>query len=760
MDKLSPADALAFIDRVETGAKQPTPEMDKLAQDLRSGYAPRIAAVRAVSPTALQHLIQDYFPHIWKDPEAAVSWYARILGRRPLKGPASFLKGRTIPTTSEGVAAGLEPVTYNPVELTLLKYHEMDRYVMGQKIFQEFKDKGLAQFSRSDIPPEGYAKINDRVANVVEYRPTTKSNGDPGAPERVLRGHWYVQEDAARVLNNFLSPGLDRFKWFRALRWVGNNVNMAQLGLSGYHFTFTMIDAGTSKLSLGIEQVAQGKPKGLVTMARGIAGTPFANQIEAYYKGSKVLREYTKPGSVGADYAKIVDALLAAGGRTEMPKIFKNSSLANFFTSIRAGNYPGAVLRAPFAALEAVSYPLMQNIVPRIKLGVFSDMALHEFERLGPTATRDQIRASMGKIWDSVDNRMGELVYDNLFWNRSLKDLSFLSVRAVGWNLGTIRELGGAMAVDSPTFISRARAGAPIITRKIAYLVALPITVGLMGALYQKLKTGKNPESLRDYFYPRTGKMLPDGTEERVNFPSYLKDIGSYSRNPLVTVGHKLHPMWSTVIDMLKNKDFYGAEIRNPDDPLVKQISQEAEFIGKTFIPFSVRGSQKRAGANESLVPKAESFMGLMPISPEIARTPAQNKIMEYSMRRMPQGAKTPEEQARFELRKETEALVQNPGDLAKAKAQLLQEQKEGKLTRGQRQYQANKLRFETQQMNLGNSKSSAQWLWRFKHLDVGEAQHVYDLSTPSERKVFDQELKRKQHKAGIKRDVFGEITE
>ncbi len=748
MDRLSKPASLDFINRVELGHAQSTPELNSLQSSLRNEFNNRVREVRALGTGKLQHVMQDYFPHIWKDPDAAVSWYARILGKRPLKGPASFLKRRSVPTTVDGVSAGLQPVTWNPIELSLLKFHEMDRYVMGQKIFSEFKDKGLAQFSRSDIPPKGYAKIDDRIANVVEYRPTTTASGAPGAPERVLRGHYYAQEDAARMINNFLSPGLDKFKWFRGIRWMGNTMNLAQLGLSGYHFLFTMIDSSTGKLALGIEQLARGDIlKGVGSVARGVAGIPGINQLEYFLKGNKVLKEYTKPGSVGGDYAKIVDGLLASGGRVEMPQIFKNNSLENFMTAIRTGNYPGAVIRAPFAAIQAVSHPLMQEVVPRLKLGSFTDMARYEIEKMGPNVTRDQIRQNLGKIWDSVDNRMGEMVYDNLFWNRTLKDLSFLTVRAVGWNLGTIRELGGGV-LDSAKIISRLKKGEPVMTRRMAYVMALPITVGTMGAMYQYMKTGKGPEELRDYFYPKTGQTLPDGTPERVNFPSYLKDIVSYKMHPLKTLTNKLHPMWSELSQMLENKDYYGAQIRNPDDPLVKQVEQELGFVAKNFIPFSVRGAERRVGAKESPETKAESFFGIMPISPEIARTKAQNRIIEFAREKAPIGGHTPEEQERHEFNRDIESQLQSPKDYQKIQQDLVKSMREGKLTRGQMLYQQSKLNFERQQMASGKTKSDAQWLWRFNHLSPQQASVVYELSTPQEKKLFDRAYQLKLRKA------------
>lgn len=726
MGKWNKNQSLQFIDKVESGSTtQLSPELQKTASGLRQAFNDRVREVRSLGTGKLQHVIQDYFPHIWKQPDPAASIIARILGKRPLVGPKSFLKQRTIPRTVDGISAGLEPVSWNPIDLSLLKIHEMDRYVMGQKIIQEFKDKGLAQFSRSDIPPAGYAKINDNIANVIEYRPTTKADGTPGAPERILHGHWYAQEDAARVLNNYLSPGLERFAWYRALRWFGNNLNMANLGFSAYHFMFSMIDTSTSKLSLGLEQVIQGKFKeGAKNIGKGIGGIPMANQLEAYLKGSKVLQEYSKPGSVGGEYTKIVDALLAGGGRVEMPQIFQNSTLKNFFDAAKSGNYPGAVLRAPFAAIHAAAYPLMNVAIPRLKLGVFSDMARHEMERIGPSVTRDQFRASMGKIWDSVDNRLGELVYDNLFWNKSLKDLSFLGVRSVGWNLGTVRELGGA-PVDAATNIKRLKQGELITTRKIGYLFSLPITVGIMGAIYQKLRTGQGPQELKDYFYPKTGNTLPNGEPERVNFPSYLKDIVSFKRHPVQTVVNKAHPSIGLVANMLQNKDYYGTEIIHPDDPLIQKIKDESEFIVKAFKPYSAQGAQKRTDIETGIGPAVESFFGIMPLPSELTRTPAENLAIELLRNQMPKGSRTKEQSQRADSERKVIAQIKM------GKMNVDEAVQKGLITEERR--------------DVVERRADMSYLdYAVSRLNASSAMKVYEKATPKERSLISDRVEEK----------------
>ena len=199
---------------------------------------------------------------------------------------------------------------------------------------------------------------------------------------------------------------------------------------------------------------------------------------------------------------------------------------------------------------------------------------------------------------------------------------------------------------------------------------------------------------------------------------------------------------------MLENKDYYGAEIRNQDDPIVKQIGEELAFVGRNFVPFSVRGAERRVGAKESPGTKAESFFGIMPISPEIARTAAQNKIIDYAREKSPIGGRTPEEQERHEFTRDIEAQLQSPKDYQKIQQDLVKSMREGKLSRGQMLYQQSKLNFERQQIASGRTKADAQWLWRFRHLTPQQAATVYEMSTPQEKKLFDRDYQLKIRKA------------
>ena len=84
----------------------------------------------------------------------------------------------------------------------------------------------------------------------------------------------------------------------------------------------------------------------------------------------------------------------------------------------------------------------------------------------------------------------------------------------------------------------------------------------------------------------KTGNTNPDGSAERIALPTYAKDWFAYSKDPIATISHKLHPMWSSLAEMFQNEDFYGTEIRGKDDPIVKQSLDIATHIGKQFLHF------------------------------------------------------------------------------------------------------------------------------------------------------------------------------
>jgi len=895
-------ESLDFMDRMEKGQPQTNPQDQALANTLRKALDDRRDAIIGLGTGRLQHWIENYWPHIWEKGYQDI--FAKIFSKRTLGGPASFLKHRTIPTTKEGVDAGLKPVTWNPVELAMLKIHEMDRYLMGQKIIGEMKSRGLAKFVRVTTKgPEGWLPINDRVG--VVYGPprvaikeafdekvmdalqqvadglgikherevaiggkrwgyaekgggvVTKFAGPESvltheighqldwkyslaeqlvknpqfkkelraladlrfegqeptqafqryvrkggekmaamiqgyihAPERfqatapntyrwltdflrgheelkpllsikpslvlaegratvstggiTIRGRYWSPKEVANVLNRYLSPGLQGNRLYDFYRGAANTLNQAQLGMSAFHLMFTSMDASISDYALAIEQATSGQlGKAILPAMRAtsLVGSP----LNTYLKGNRLLKECLEPGRY-AQYSELADALVAGGGRIRMDRFYKNSAVASFWNAWKGGDWTTAVRQFVPAVLEECAKPLMEHLVPRQKLGVFVGLAEKELARLGPKATREQVRAALGKVWDSVDNRMGQLVYDNLFWNRAVKDLGMASARSLGWNIGTLREIGGGL-VDWAKVPLRVLAGQkPEVTHRMAYTLALPIIVGWAGAVLQALYTGQTPSELKDYFFPKTGAVGPDGRPERVSIASYMRDVYAVSHHPVQTIGHKIHPMVASLIDMLENKDFYGVEVRHADDPLVKQLGDVAAYAAEQFLPFSARYYQQRRETGESRAKSVGSFFGITPSPAYIRRSKFENAMRDYLDTTMPEGPRT-REQARItnrlaDYRRKLALKQMTAGDLAG-------EVRRGSLTREQ------SARIQ-RQVKAGPLVSD------FRRLPVDEAVRLWPLASRSEQQtlalVLREKIARAQIPAERKRELFNAV--
>lgn len=464
---------------------------------------------------------------------------------------------------------------------------------------------------------------------IREIRPTLQLGEAEGQVSHggLLRlGDYIMPEQAARVVNNYLSPGLNPHLWYRTLRQTSNLLNGVQLGLSAFHLGFTSLDAATSRLAVALEDVARGKVGEALKTAASVPVSPFTN----IRTGAKLRAEVLSPGAY-PQMAKLARALEQAGGRVGQDAFWQTEFTRRMIRAWHKGGLQWATLplRAPLALWEQTMRPILEYVVPRQKLGVFADMARRELLNLGPDAAPDATREALRKAWDSVDNRMGQVVYDNLFYNRAVKDVALLTFRAYGWQLGKYREGLGAVS-DVAQQIGKLKSGqAPELTHRMAYAMALPLMVGTIGGALHYLLNGQPPQTARDYFQPRTGETDNNGNPVRLNLPSYIKDVIAYGKHPVTSVAHSLNPLISALFDLLGNKDFYNVQIRNPQDPLLDQASEVAKFAAKQFMPFSVSGAKQMRDDAAPVWKQIGPFFGITPVPQRLTMTPAQELASE-----------------------------------------------------------------------------------------------------------------------------------
>lgn len=859
LGSLPEAERWKFYDNAERGLKQPSASLDKIASVTRDVLDTKRSEVQALGNGALDKFVQNYMPHIYKDPEGASAWL-KSRSNAPMEGGKSFLKQRTFDYISDAMAAGFEPVSSNPIDLVLLKAHEMDRYITAHKLFEAMKDRGLVKFKSSlaGKTEDGYASINDPMAKVLgppsveipEYvdkavldsiqgaldrlgvtherlgstgrgslgysgpgpeiatkggtelgiiahelghqldtklgfdkvtgakglEPEIAALADlrnnqkladysktPGersalvlesyvqAPERMQElapkayeavkgfiaahpelsslssikpsieyarqtfqkpiggfvnlGEYIAPEPVANVLNNYLAPGLRGSMMFRGYMSAANTLNQVQLGISLFHAGFTSLDAAVSKFAVGLEYASRGDFKAAVAKMAQVPVAPILGLLEGHAitrawneeapdaaiqkvkegvaRGRYLTAAANAPsamlekliGAPGirnmmpqqAELLRLVEQARQAGGRAKMDSIYETQAITKVMDAVRDGHTAAAALGVPRAVLEGLSKPILEWLVPRQKLAIFADMARSEMAKLPPGADTDTIRHAMARAWDSTDNRMGQMVYDNLFWKKTAKDLGMASVRSLGWNLGTMREIAGGVTSDLPAQLGKAVKGQGFeLTHRLAYTMALPVVAGALGGMIHYMMTGKSPDELRDYYYPKTGEKDAQGRDNRLALPSYMKDIYAYRHDPTRTLSSKGTPLLASMIQMWNNEDYYGNEIRNPDDPMVRQALDSLKFGATQVVPFSIRNMQEMQG--EPMKKRALSMVGVTPAPKWLSMTDAEQSADRLAKNRLPRGQRP--DQALIKARGEVITGLRNPDPTVNAEAE------------------------------------------------------------------------------------------
>lgn len=626
-----------MIERLEKGTPQTNGSLaaiDKVFRDLLNG---RWTEANSLPTGRLVAFIKDYFPHQWKDKVKAAEFYSKM----PLQGSRSFLKQRFYQLFSEGVnVGGLEPLYDNPVDMVMAKIVEMDKYILSQRLLTDLKAKGVLQkITARDKLPTGFIKLNDPIGTIYG-KPNRRGS-------RLIKGYWVAEAASGNVINNHLSPGLrHRSKLLKVYMGVGNVLNAVQLGLSGFHAVNTGIDAMVGELGMAIKLAADGKPVESIKSALSVPIAPFMR----IKQGRGMMKEWLRPGTQGAAIAKIIDAEIAGGGRAEFDPTYHNEAVEKMADAWFKGNWAGAALRAPFAAVEMASAPIMEHMVPLMKQGTIYRLASYELEKIGPTASRAEVREVMRKVVDHVDNVLGEMVYDNLFWNKTAKDIAMATTRAVGWNLGTVRTAyQGIKDIGSVTGRGLLK-GKVDISHPTSYLLALVTMTAGVGAVMHRLMTGKNPEDLKDYFYPKTGEKDDSGHDVRLALPTYMKDYIAIARHPGRTAANKAHPLINMTVSMLQNEDYYGTKIYNEDDPLMVKLLDGAKFAGKQFEPLGVREFRKLRDEGSSMGRSIAPLVGITMAPKEMSQSKAERRAHELG--NFDYGPRTTEQADRADLRK------------------------------------------------------------------------------------------------------------
>ncbi len=635
---------------------------------------------------------------------------------------------------SEGIAAGGEPWTYNPVTMFKMAFGDMQKYITARRMWNGLKDIDAVKFVRfGQKAPDGFVRVPDKITQV--YFPAESGEG------LVKAGEYWVEEGAGRLINRYLSRDMVREAAIgRGLLGLKNITTAMELGLSAFHLVFETLETAASSVGLGARELSYGVTHGNITSilsgVKEIAASPFSSFLTADRAGGAAIKYVDNPEAFLAEArgqkfierypeaANLIADLFTGGGKLAMSQDYKINSIRTFREAVAQNNYIGAAVRGIPALSELMMKPLFETYIPRLKIGMF----LKEYsnavnERASELNSGAMTRPELARrTWDFVEDRLGEMNFDNLFWDRSFKSAMQVLVRSVTWKLGNIRGFGKAFIEQGKEFKDAYDEGRlPTLAPEMGWALGVIALHATIGATMQYMMTGKKPEQLVDYFYPQI-----DSDGNRLSIPTYARDAFHLWHKPVGWVGASASGFISRALELWRNKDFFGVQVYDPEDSYTQNAVDM--LVHMTPLPFSVSSMAKMREKGEPVGKQAMGFAGFTKAPYYIEQSEAQQKAYDLMGEAMPQRARTKEEFARASLVKQyaneyKQAMKKNDRNAeGEITERMSADAKAGKLNYADIDRFVKKVAAEPLASTVGR-------------LDVRDALQVWKVATPPEKR-------------------------
>lgn len=772
-----------FLDKLKTGQKQSTPEHQAVADFYRKMDEETYNELKKFRPSAAYK--ENHFRMFWDMPDKKVqSTIGSILKRKPLQGSKGMFKQATLADVSEGIKMGLKPVSTNPQTLFEMAQADAQKFISAHRMFDALKKQGDVKFVKfGKRAPENFVKLNDSIAKVyfppqpadinasiVDENLALRKYNINKIPDKKLKlalqdikndiesktakannqglinaGEYYVEPNAGRILNNYLSRDLIRESALgKGIFWVKNVTTAIELSLSPFHATFETVEAIGSHMGVGYSKIFNERKflEGLKDIATS-PSAPFklsrtGGDLIRYINNKDEFIKTTRGQNLIKQYPeinKLIDELFASGAKLKMSEDYRLNTAKTFKENINSGNYIGAAIRSVSEFNNTLMKPLFDTYIPRLKLGLW----LKEYGQQLDQNTKDIFagktsRAEIGrKTWDRVENRFGEMDFDNLFWNRTFKSAMQLTFRSVTWKLGNIRLFGGAAKGQAAEFAEPLKLIASKATGKnfggkmprldpnMAGVLGMLTVTATLGTIIHKAMTGEWPQNLKDVAFPKTGDKDKNGNDIRISIPTYLKDVMSLQKSPSQYLKSSMSGLMSKTIDAMQNSDYFGNFIYDPQDPEYKKLLSSLAYIAPK--PFSITNIMKLQKDNVKTETKVLGGLGFTQASKSITQSEFQKELSNAYNKQRPHIQLTPAQQ-----------------EVSKKKKDLRDKIKNNTVTDQDIQYAIDKGLIKEKGVNsfIKNAElNSLQTMW--KYLSQDERDRLYPMASPEEKKMLDE---------------------
>jgi GNAT superfamily N-acetyltransferase len=648
-DKVPEAMREEFVSSFEKGKAQATAEMQKLADYIRKRnqeiYVQDQANGIKYDPT------DNYLYHLFEEGEKLAAVMEAKYGAK--WGDPKFTKDRIFELYDEARKAGYRPKFTNPEEIMLMRQHASDIAQMQVELLKDLETYGLAHEK---------TKANPDPPKTGQYNYRRAPSG---------KGYW-VEATADQILHNAFDtkslwnmPGI-RGDVFKGAMFLKNSTVPIVLSLSLFHPLHLLLgmDSAAAMTRLTKQMIVSGMSpvkwfgKWLEQMTLGSKGIPLYGIIDNPRVGFKLLKAYQgkiDPAKLTAADRTALQYMSEGGFIPEMSMQYRSGAIENFQRAVRqtAAEYnsgrgglgraaPKALkagLYTPFAIIDALQYPMFRLWIPALKIASYLK-DVQTAIKLDPALAADKARRllTFRKLAKSVDNRYGEMAYNTLFWNRTIKDIAVANTLSLGWNLGFIREYGGGAmdigqaATRKGSIAQKARQGD--LDRPL-FVMFYTTQVMLYSGLLTWAMTGKAPTDFIDYLYPKSGDKDARGNDERLNTPFYPREFAAIAKH----VEHEgLGPgMWhvvsnksSGVVGLVKQwatgTNWMGQEIRDPNSAWHQQIRDTVAATLQDLEPISVGQLRQGEGTTKQIV---TSFSGFGPAPKYVTQSSTEASVSQ-----------------------------------------------------------------------------------------------------------------------------------
>jgi hypothetical protein len=646
-----------FTNRQEKGLPQESEALQKISDAMLAVSRQDLVEFQKHGKL-LENFRENYVGHVWKKlpAEEANGKMRPIIGaKRPFEGDKRQFMKRVFESTQDGLDFGMEHQFPNPVDRWLFKHEQAQRYIMAHNNLQTQKELGYSKFVPSGKePPSGYVVPEDKMFTVWDR--------EEGVSGPILRGRYFMHPDLARLYDNLLAPGLSGNMLYKLYRGANNAMTRFQL-LGLFHLGLVQMDSLGGAAALAALQASRGE---LGAAAKSIALAPYA-PVQNIINGRKMLKAMYSDDKLPDDplMRKMRDLLIDAN------MINLNSEYENHLWEKMKDYWAEqkpvwAALTGVAAVPEVLTRPLFKYIVPWQKAGAFMRFVQYELER-NPNMSYEQSLKMVQRVSDTIENAMGQVVYDNRFLHTANKQMQQATLRAVGWTEGKWRMFLGSMkdlysvgmrghtSNDEKVYSPDEEQG---MTYRMAYLLGMLGSVSFLGVIANRLLSGSkfSEMSSKDLLHPRTGRLDKYGRPERFDFPSQVKDIPSSWHGLGQSLINALGPQNALVFQIMNNRDYFGTEVRNEDDSVPNQIKDVALFGLKQFTPFGVQKAMQQSVTPKGIskgelsedtrnaVLKIAPLIGFQQSRRDVNMTPAELAADEISASKREVGARTKEQ--------------------------------------------------------------------------------------------------------------------